>query len=110
MTAAFTFSASPEPRGHPYGWWRELSRRYGGHEARECGHDGWGFREAGDGIQHDKKNSELISLSAFRKVYAIADVDEVHEMLEHGGYCEDEKATFEFIDTAAMVSPPMLAR
>ncbi|KAG8095621.1 hypothetical protein GUJ93_ZPchr0013g35522 [Zizania palustris] len=29
MAAAFTFSASPEPCGHPYGWWWELSHRDG---------------------------------------------------------------------------------
>uniref|UniRef100_A0A0E0D8Y6 non-specific serine/threonine protein kinase n=1 Tax=Oryza meridionalis TaxID=40149 RepID=A0A0E0D8Y6_9ORYZ len=47
------------------------------------------------GIQHDKENTERISLSAIAKVYARADLDEVHEMLENDGYSEDERATFE---------------
>lgn len=49
------------------------------------------------GIQHDKENTERISLSAIAKVYARADLDEVHEMLENDGYCEDERATFEVL-------------
>ncbi|KAG8061581.1 hypothetical protein GUJ93_ZPchr0003g18586 [Zizania palustris] len=64
------------------------------------------------GIQHGKENSELISLSSIGKVYARADVDEVHEILENDGYCEDERATFEvsFHSWTGQVSESILVK
>lgn len=47
------------------------------------------------GIQHDNKNSDRISLSAIGKAFARADLNEVHEILLHDGYDEDDTANAE---------------
>ena len=47
------------------------------------------------GIQHDKKNSDRVSLSAIGKAFARADLNEVHEILLHDGYNEDDAANAE---------------
>lgn len=47
------------------------------------------------GIQHDNKNSDQISLSAIGKAFARADLNEVHEILLHDGYDEDDTANAE---------------
>ncbi|ONM10999.1 TPR-containing protein kinase [Zea mays] len=47
------------------------------------------------GIQHDKNNSGQVSLSAIGKAFARADLNEVHEILLHDGYNEDDEANAE---------------
>nr|CAB3492637.1 unnamed protein product [Digitaria exilis]CAB3497619.1 unnamed protein product [Digitaria exilis] len=47
------------------------------------------------GIQHDKRSSDQVQLSAIGKAFAKADLNEVHEILQDDGYNEDDMANAE---------------
>ncbi|KAJ1292910.1 hypothetical protein BS78_01G026600 [Paspalum vaginatum] len=47
------------------------------------------------GIQHDKKSTDRVSLSAIGKAFARADLSEVHEILKDDAYNEDDTVNAE---------------
>ena len=47
------------------------------------------------GIQHDKRSSDQVLLSAIGKAFARAYLNEVHEILQDDGYNEDDMANAE---------------
>ncbi|RLN42677.1 putative serine/threonine-protein kinase [Panicum miliaceum] len=47
------------------------------------------------GIQHDKRSSDQVQLTAIGKAFARADLNEVHEILQDDGYNEDDMANAE---------------